>query len=74
MYSFVTEPSSVGLNVALKSTWEKLESKDAASESMQNRSNTFGIPEAIVTSCLSSCSLKGLKYCDGSYTASLHPV
>ena len=35
-YSFVTEPSSIGLNVALKSTCEKSESKAAGSESLQD--------------------------------------
>ncbi|KAL1353485.1 protein downstream neighbor of Son [Arachis ipaensis] len=72
--SFVTEPSSIGLNVALKSICEKLKSEDVSSESMQNRSKILGIPEAAVTSSLWSSSLKGLKYCDGSYTASLSPV
>ncbi|MED6106202.1 hypothetical protein PIB30_002655 [Stylosanthes scabra] len=72
--SFVTEPSTIGLNVALKSICEKLESKVVSSESMQNRSKILGIPEAAVTSSLWSSSLKGLKYCDDSYTASLSPV
>ena len=74
IYSFVTEPSSVGLNVALKSTCEKSESEAAGSESLQNCRGTFGMPDATVTPCLRSCSLKGLKYCNGSYTASLSPV
>ncbi|XP_015969241.1 uncharacterized protein LOC107492705 [Arachis duranensis] len=72
--SFVTEPSSIGLNVALKSICEKLKSEDVSIESMQNRSKILGIPEAAVTSSLWSSSLKGLKYCDGSYTASLSAV
>ncbi|KAL3029804.1 hypothetical protein AAZX31_03G185100 [Glycine max] len=72
--SFVTEPSSIGLNVALKSTCEKPESKAAGSESLQDHGSTFGIPEAVVTSGLCSCSLKGVRYSDESYTASLSPV
>ncbi|KHN22583.1 hypothetical protein glysoja_037733 [Glycine soja] len=72
--SFVTEPSSIGLNVALKSTCEKPESKAAGSESLQDHGSTFGIPEAVVTSRLCSCSLKGVRYSDESYTASLSPV
>ncbi|KAI9122037.1 hypothetical protein K1719_006726 [Acacia pycnantha] len=71
--SFVTEPSSIGLNVALNSTWEKSESKVAGDGSLQN-CNGFGIPGAVVISGLQSCSLKGLKYSDDSYTASLSPV
>ncbi|KAK7337349.1 hypothetical protein VNO77_17916 [Canavalia gladiata] len=71
--SFVTEPSSIGLNAALKSTCEKAES-NTGSENLQDCSDTFGIPEAVVTSRLWSCSLKGVKYCDDSYTASLSPA
>ncbi|XP_020972255.1 protein downstream neighbor of Son-like isoform X4 [Arachis ipaensis] len=72
--SFVMEPSSVGLNIALESTSEKPESEAGSSESLQGHSNTFGIPEAIVAPCLKSCSVKGLKYFRDSYTASLSPV
>lgn len=70
----MTEPSSIGLNVALKSNCETSGSKVEASESLQISSGSFGILEARVTSCLWSCSLKGLKYSDGSYTASVSPV
>lgn len=72
--SFVTEPNSIGLNVALKSTSEKSESKVGSSENLQDRRSTFGIPEAVVMSRLCSSSLKGVRYCDGSYTASLSRV
>ncbi|RDX97038.1 Protein downstream neighbor of Son [Mucuna pruriens] len=72
--SFGTDYNSIGLNVALKSTCEKSESKAADSESLQDSISSFGIPEAVVTSRLCSCSLKGVRYCDGSYTASLSPV
>ncbi|KAE9585333.1 hypothetical protein Lalb_Chr25g0287841 [Lupinus albus] len=72
--SFVTEPNSLGLNVALKSTCDKSESKAGGSENMANSSGTFGISESIAISSLQSCSLKGLKYNDGSYTATLSPV
>ncbi|XP_004494284.1 uncharacterized protein [Cicer arietinum] len=72
--SFLTEPVSIGLNVALKSTCEKSESNAAGSESFQDCSSTFGIPEAAVAPFLCSCTLKSVKYCDGSYIASLSPV
>jgi len=36
--------------------------------------HAFDIPEATVAPCLGSGFLKGLKYCDGSYTASLSPA
>jgi len=73
-YSFSTDFNSIGLNVALKSICEKSESKAADSESGQDHINTFGIPEAVVTSLMCSSSLKGVRYSDGSYTASLSPV
>ncbi|XLR55152.1 hypothetical protein S83_005824 [Arachis hypogaea] len=72
--SFVMEPSSVGLNIALESTCKKPESEAGSSETLQGRGSSFGIPEATVAPCLKSCSVKGLKYCDDSYTASLSPV
>ncbi|KAI5425230.1 uncharacterized protein LOC127125502 [Lathyrus oleraceus] len=72
--SFVTEPVSIGLNAALKSSCEKSESKSPGSESFRDCSNSFGIPEAAVMSSLCSCTLKSVKYCDGSYLASLSPV
>ncbi|KAK4272644.1 hypothetical protein QN277_021167 [Acacia crassicarpa] len=71
--SFVTESSSIGLNVALNSTCEKSESTAAGDGSLQN-CNGFGIPGAVVISGLQSRPLKGLKYSDDSYTASLSPV
>ncbi|CAL0326692.1 unnamed protein product [Lupinus luteus] len=72
--SFVTEPNSLGLNAALKSTCDKSETKAGGSENMQKYTGTFGISESVVISSLQSCSLKGLKYNDGSYTATLSPV
>ncbi|KAJ7971360.1 Protein downstream neighbor of Son [Quillaja saponaria] len=71
--SFLSEPTSIGLNVALEAVCGKLDIEAPASKSSEKYC-TFGIPEAIVTSCLRSCSLKGLKYSNGSYTASLSPV
>lgn len=72
--SFITEPTSVGLNVALGATCEKSDSQAAAGEGLQESSFAFGIPEAIVTPSLCSGLLKGLKYDNGSYTASLSPI
>lgn len=64
--SFMTEPTSMALNVALEAVDEKSDTKEA--------SNAFGIPEAIVTSHLRSGLLKGLKYSNGSYTATVSPI
>ncbi|KAF9680768.1 hypothetical protein SADUNF_Sadunf06G0155900 [Salix dunnii] len=71
--SFTTERTSIGLNVALETACEKPD-QAAAAEGLQESSHAFGIPEATVAPCLGSGFLKGLKYCDGSYTASLSPA
>ncbi|KAJ6361971.1 hypothetical protein OIU78_002388 [Salix suchowensis] len=71
--SFTTDRTSIGLNVALETACEKPDQATAA-EGLQESSHAFGIPEATVAPCLSSGFLKGLKYCDGSYTASLSPA
>ncbi|KAB5552901.1 hypothetical protein DKX38_010212 [Salix brachista] len=71
--SFTTDRTSIGLNVALETACEKPD-QAAAAEGLQESSHAFGIPEATVAPCLSSGFLKGLKYCDGSYTASLSPA
>uniref|UniRef100_A0A6N2MSK7 Protein downstream neighbor of Son n=1 Tax=Salix viminalis TaxID=40686 RepID=A0A6N2MSK7_SALVM len=71
--SFTTDRTSIGLNVALETAGEKPD-QAAAAEGLQESSHAFGIPEATVAPCLSSGFLKGLKYCGGSYTASLSPA
>ncbi|KAG5243856.1 protein downstream neighbor [Salix suchowensis] len=71
--SFTTDRTSIGLNVALETACEKPDQATAA-EGLQESSHAFGILEATVAPCLSSGFLKGLKYCDGSYTASLSPA
>lgn len=71
--SFTTERTSIGLNVALETACEKPD-QAAAVEGLQESSHSFGIPEASVAPCLRSGFLKGLKYSDGSYVASLSPV
>ena len=73
IFSFTTERTSIGLNVALEPACEKPD-QAAAVEGLQESSHAFGIPEATVAPCLGSGFLKGLKCCDGSYTASLSPA
>jgi hypothetical protein len=73
IFSFTTERTSIGLNAALETACEKPD-QAAAVEGLQESSHAFGIPEATVAPCLGSGFLKGLKYCDGSYTASLSPA
>uniref|UniRef100_A0A2N9GAV2 Uncharacterized protein n=1 Tax=Fagus sylvatica TaxID=28930 RepID=A0A2N9GAV2_FAGSY len=72
--SFINEPTSVGLNVALGATCKKSDSQAVAGVGLQESSYAFGIPEAIVTPSLCSGLLKGLRYSNSSYTASLSPI
>lgn len=73
IFSFTTERTSIGLNIALETASDKPD-QAAAVEGLQESSHSFGIPEASVAPCLRSGFLKGLKYSDGSYVASLSPV
>ncbi|XP_038903201.1 protein downstream neighbor of Son isoform X2 [Benincasa hispida] len=72
--SFTTDPISTGLNVALGSVDAKSDSLATASEGVQPINNAFGIPEAIALPSLHGGFLKGLKYFDCSFTASLSPA
>ncbi|XP_021886919.1 uncharacterized protein LOC110806390, partial [Carica papaya] len=69
--SFTTERTSIGLNVALRAVCEKPETEALVDEGLREITETFGIPESIVTPYLCSGQLKGLKYCQDSYTVSL---
>ncbi|MBA0625047.1 hypothetical protein Godav_010299 [Gossypium davidsonii] len=71
--SFTTEHTSVGLNTAL-GVVSQIADSEVTLEDSQETAYTFGIPEAIVSPCLHSGLLKGLSYCNGSYTVSLSPV
>ncbi|KAK9290379.1 hypothetical protein L1049_008548 [Liquidambar formosana] len=72
--SFVTEPMSIGLNGALETICQKSDPQAAEGEGLQESGHAFGIPDAIVSPYLRSALLKGLKYSNSSYTASLSPV
>lgn len=67
MCSFVTEGTSIGLNVALGALHGEADSEDP-------KENPFGFTEALVSPLLHSGSLKSLKFCDGYYTASVSPT
>ncbi|TYI32646.1 hypothetical protein ES332_A04G078700v1 [Gossypium tomentosum] len=71
--SFTTEHTSVSLNTAL-GVVSQIADSEVTVEDSQETAYTFGIPEAIVSPCLHSGLLKGLSYCNGSYTVSLSPV
>ncbi|OWM82612.1 hypothetical protein CDL15_Pgr002187 [Punica granatum] len=66
--SFMTEGISIGLNAALEAIRAEPNSEDPKD------SPAFGISEATVSPFLLSGSLKSLRFCDGSYTASISPA
>ncbi|KAL5739832.1 hypothetical protein ACOSQ2_029012 [Xanthoceras sorbifolium] len=72
--SFMTERTSVGLNVALGTFSEKSDTQATTGEDMRPTCPSFGISEAIITPHLQLGFLKGLERCSGSYTAFLSPV
>ncbi|XP_022747444.1 protein downstream neighbor of Son-like isoform X2 [Durio zibethinus] len=72
--SFTTEHTSVGLNIAVGAVCEIADSEATVGENSQEIAFAFGIPEAIVSPYLHSGLVKGLNYCNGSYTVSLSPV
>ena len=64
----------MGLNIGLDAVCEKADSEATVDEDSQETDYTFGIPQAFVSPNLLSGLLKGMSYCDGSYTVSLSPV
>lgn len=72
--SFVTEPASIGLNVSLDNVCQKSVPEAKAGEVFDKNKCVFGIPNTTISPQLRSAYLKGLKYCNGSYTASLSPA
>ncbi|KAK6942501.1 hypothetical protein RJ641_027878 [Dillenia turbinata] len=71
--SFVTESTSTGLNVAFETIGQKNTETGAGECPSPNTFNTFGIADTVFTPALSCGLLKGLKYCNNSYTAFLSP-
>ncbi|CAA2995311.1 Hypothetical predicted protein [Olea europaea subsp. europaea] len=71
--SFITESSSIGLNIGLGIAREQ-PNQQAAGKLLQESGNSFGIPNATLSSQMRSAFLKGLKYSGGSYKASISPV
>ncbi|XP_017244417.1 uncharacterized protein LOC108216227 [Daucus carota subsp. sativus] len=72
--SFSTQPTSTGLNVGLEAVLGKYNTEVTDKDGLQETSFSFGVPHAVISPLLSSAFLKGLKYCNDSYTASLSPV
>uniref|UniRef100_A0A803QIA1 Protein downstream neighbor of Son n=1 Tax=Cannabis sativa TaxID=3483 RepID=A0A803QIA1_CANSA len=57
--SFLTEPTSTGLNVALEAVSEKPDTQASAGEGLKEASYAFGIPEAVVAPQLHSDTKPG---------------
>nr|XP_016473326.1 PREDICTED: uncharacterized protein LOC107795247 [Nicotiana tabacum] len=72
--SFITEPTSVGLNTCLSVSGKCSDPQVSATEALDNGSLCFGIPNTKLCAQINSAFLKGVKYCGGSYTAFLSPV
>lgn len=72
--SFVTEPTSTGLNVGLETICEKSNHQPTGSAGLEESSSVFGISNAIISPKLCSAFLKGLKSSNGSYTATVSSV
>lgn len=72
-FSFVTESTSIGLNAVLETIFGKSDSEALASEVLE-KTDIFGMSDATVTPHLRLGLLKSLKYCNGSYTASISPA
>ncbi|CAH2064113.1 unnamed protein product [Thlaspi arvense] len=72
--SFVTEPTSVCLNMGLPQIPEKTEPESLVMEGTgETNDDASGIPGAVICPQLRSGHLKSLKYCNKSYTVSLSP-
>ncbi|KAL0714419.1 hypothetical protein Bca4012_021398 [Brassica carinata] len=72
--SFVTEPTSVSLNMGLPQISGRTEPESSATEGTgETKDYASGIPGAMICPQLRSGYLKSLKYCNNSYTVSLSP-
>lgn len=71
--SFATDLISIGLNAVLKGSDPNSKTEDLKDGGLQESSNAYGIPDAMISHDLQIAPMKALKYCDGSYTVSLMP-
>ncbi|XP_028066209.1 uncharacterized protein LOC114269153 isoform X1 [Camellia sinensis] len=73
--SFVTESTTTGLNVGFETICQKVNPhQPTAVEGLQESRSAYGISNTIFSLHLRSAFLKGLKYNNGSYTASVSSV
>ncbi|KAG7560874.1 hypothetical protein ISN45_Aa05g023510 [Arabidopsis thaliana x Arabidopsis arenosa] len=72
--SFVTEPTSVNLNIGLPQVPEKTDPESRVIEGTgETNDNASDIPGAVICPQLQSGHLKSLKYCNKFYTVSMSP-
>jgi protein downstream neighbor of Son len=74
MCSFLTQPTSIGLNVGLDVICLDSDPEGTRDDALQKDKHLFGVQNVTLFPHLRSASLKGLKYGNDSYTASLSPI
>ncbi|KAL2538988.1 hypothetical protein Fot_20379 [Forsythia ovata] len=72
--NFITESSSIGLNIGMGVAREQPDQQATAGKPLQESGDSFGIRNTTLSSQIHSAFLKGLKYSGGSYKASVSPV
>ncbi|KAL1549247.1 protein downstream neighbor of Son-like [Salvia divinorum] len=72
--SFVTESTSIALNVGLDTVTNQPPQQAKAGKQMEENEFSFGIPNTTLSLQRHSAFLKGLKYGDTSYTALVSPI
>ncbi|XP_031129127.1 protein downstream neighbor of Son [Ipomoea triloba] len=72
--SFVTEPTSIGLNIGSNVGGESSDLQASANEGLEKGILCFGVPNTTHSSHLQSAFLKELKYDGNTYTAFLSPL
>ncbi|XP_073284129.1 uncharacterized protein [Primulina huaijiensis] len=72
--SFVTESTSIGLNIGLGIAKDQPAQQAVTDKPLQESGHSFDIPYATLSPHTQNAFLKGLKYSGGSYTTSISPV
>lgn len=72
--SFVTEPTSIGLNIGLDKARDHTSQLAEAEKPSEESGHSFGIPNTTLSLQKHSAYVKELKYGNSSYTACLSPV
>lgn len=70
----MTESTSIGLHVGLDTANNQSPQQAEAGMQIEENEFSFGIPNTTLSLQRHSSFLKGLQYCDTSYTALLSPI